>query len=218
MFCQDYQLHSHRFPTGGFSHSSGLEAALKVNLIHDSESLKEFMLCCLENAGSFLMPFVKESHQQYMDVPSLVELDQLCEACTSNHVAKRASTRQGRSLLDTSTKVFNKPSLEALDNKLPHRHLPVVFGTVCASLNVSLHSACVAFLYMTVRTVLASAVRLDKVGPIEAQKIQTDIQTEIPVVLERYKQVLSEDARLIYPHIDIIQNVHDTMFTKLFYS
>ncbi|XP_053379456.1 uncharacterized protein LOC123527607 [Mercenaria mercenaria] len=206
------------FPTGGFSHSAGLEAALKTSVIHSKDSLKDYLLCCLENSGSFILPFLKEAHQQYKDIPALCDLDRLCEACTPNHVAKRASTRQGRSMLDTSVKVFNIPSLLKLNDSLPCKHLPVVFGAICATLNINLQASSAAFLFTTLRTVLASAVRLDKVGPIEAQTIQTELQQEIPTVIERHKHRKSEDACMIYPHIDIVQNIHDTMFSKLFYS
>ncbi|KAL4234977.1 hypothetical protein ACF0H5_006618 [Mactra antiquata] len=207
------------FPTGGFSHSSGLEAALKTKNVYNVESLKQFLLCFLENTGSFSLPFVREAYELYKNSCSLYDLDKLCESCMSNHVAKRASTRQGRSMMDTSIKVFSKTSrLEHLYQSLPYKHFPVIFGIICAFLDLDIQAVCAAFLYSGVRTVIASAVRLDKVGPIQAQNIQADLQLVIPKVIERYKHYESKDACMIYPHIDIIQNLHDTMFTKLFYS
>ncbi|XP_060605051.1 uncharacterized protein LOC132757711 [Ruditapes philippinarum] len=207
------------FPTGGFSHSSGLEVALKTYVVQDTDTLKEFLLCCLENGGSFILPFLREGYLQVTNIQALCDLDSLCEACTPNHVAKRASSRQGRSMLDTCVKVFKKtPSLSVLNDSLQYKHLPVVFGAVCTTLDIDLQSSCTAFLFTILRTVLASAVRLDKVGPIEAQSIQTELQHEIPAVIERHKVRRSEDACMIYPHIDIVQNMHDTMFSKLFYS
>ena len=48
--------------------------------------------------GSFSLPFLNEAHQQCTDLEALSSLDFICEACMSNHVAKRASTRQVRHL------------------------------------------------------------------------------------------------------------------------
>ena len=52
------------------------------------------MFCNPVFVGSFSLPFLKEAHQQCTDIEALSSLDKLCEACMSNHVAKRASTRQ----------------------------------------------------------------------------------------------------------------------------
>lgn len=70
-------------------------------------------------------------------------------------------------MLDTSVKVFNIQSLYEVNEILPHKHLPVVFGVICATLNIDLYAASHALLFTTLRTILASAVRLDIVGPIE---------------------------------------------------
>lgn len=212
------QISDSCFPTGGFSHSFGLEAAVRCETVTNKESLQQFVLCCLENAGSFALPFMKEAHQQCTDYEALVALDNVCEACMSNHVAKRASTRQGKSMLDTCGRVFTNLPLAEITQLLSHKHQPIIFGVVCGMLGIDLHSAVTTFLFSTVRTVVASAVRLDKVGPIEAQAIQTQIQRHLPNIIDKNKQRTSFDACMMYPHVDIVQNTHDTMFTKLFYS
>lgn len=76
---------------------------------------------------------------------------------------------QGSSLLDTSQRVFCLPELEKLSDQLPYKHFTVVYGAVCAALDISLPAASLSFLYNAIRTVVASAVRLDKIGPIEVQ-------------------------------------------------
>ncbi|WAR25452.1 UREF-like protein [Mya arenaria] len=212
------QLSDSGFPTGGFSHSGGLEAALKVNYISEKDSLKTYFNSCLENIGSFMVPFMRDAYRLYGEMESLVRLDRLCEACTPNHVARRASSRQGSSLLDTSQRVFSVSSLVEVGDNLPCKHLPVVYGVVCASLGVDIHTATVAFIFTGIRTMVASSVRLDLLGPIEAQAVQRELQKEIPAVIERHKQRSSEDACMLFPQADICQNTHDTMFTKLFYS
>lgn len=214
------QISDSCFPTGGFSHSFGLEAAIRCESVSNKESLHQFVVCSLENTGSFALPFMREAHQQWEDIAALVSLDSVCEACMSNHVAKRASTRQGKSMLDTCSRVFttSNQSLRDIARQLPHKHQPIIFGAVCGMLGIDLHSAMTTFLFSTIRTIVASAVRLDRVGPIEAQAIQAVIQKLIPDVIHKSKQQPSDEACLVYPHIDIIQNTHDTMFTKLFYS
>ena len=72
-------------------------------------------------------------------------------------------------MLDTCCRVFTCSSLPLSDvtRQQPHKHQPIIFGAVCGMLGIDLHSAMTTFLFSTVRTVVASAVRLDRVGPIE---------------------------------------------------
>ncbi|KAK3598294.1 hypothetical protein CHS0354_010270 [Potamilus streckersoni] len=206
------------FPTGGFSHSMGLECAVKQQFVKSKDSMKIYMACCLENIGSFAMPFVKEAHKNSADLDSLKELDDLCSACISNHVARRASTRQGRSLLDTCFQIYKHNQMSKMSESLMYKHQPIIFGALCGILGIDLQSTLIAFVFSSIRAVVTSAVRLDKVGPVEAQSIQLDLQMKIPDVVVRNFHRGSHAACMVYPHVDIIQSMHDTMFSKLFYS
>lgn len=206
------------FPCGSFSHSSGLEAAVKHRWIRHKDDFNKFLQCCLENAGSFGVPFVRASHEACWDTEKLVSLDSLCEACTSNHVANRASSKQGKSLLETASKAFRVEQILDLTETFPYYHHPVVFGCVCGIMDVDLKSTLESFLFGIVRTIVSSAVRMDLIGPVEAQAIQTDLQSRIPDVLNRNHSRSENDACLVFPVIDILQNTHDIMFSKLFYS
>ena len=66
-------------------------------------------------------------------------------------------------MADTGKRVFNVQNLE----ELPHHHYPMVFGAVCGQLGISASDTCSSFMSGVARTALASAVRLDKIGPVE---------------------------------------------------
>ena len=48
-------------------------------------------ICFLGSQG---VPFVVAGHNNYDHLDMLIKLDKICSSCLSNHVAKRASTRQ----------------------------------------------------------------------------------------------------------------------------
>ena len=76
-------------------------------------------------------------------------------------------------MLDTCSRVFtssNQP-LSDVARQLPHKHQPIIFGAVCGMLGIDLQSAMTTFLFSTIRTIVASAVRLDRVGPIEVNVV-----------------------------------------------
>ncbi|KAG8194279.1 hypothetical protein JTE90_004511 [Oedothorax gibbosus] len=216
------QICDSAFPTGGFSHSMGTEAALQNSYITDQDDLKNFTLCCLENAGSFCLPFVKAAHKEAEDLKVLQDLDSLHNASLLNHVAHRASKQQGRSFLTTSCAVFKMPLIsqikELFEEQKLHCHLPIVFAAVCACLNIPALKVGQMFIFNCLRTIIASIVRLGKVGTIQAQHLQFEMQGCLDNILMRYWNLLPEESYIAYPLPEVLQNSHDVMFSKLFFS
>ncbi|KAL5013423.1 hypothetical protein ScPMuIL_007693 [Solemya velum] len=213
------QLSDSAFPTGGFSHSSGLEAwynTQKTGRNLSSNQLYQYILCCLENCGSFSLPFLNEALNSCHDNDRLKELDGLFDVCTANHVSLKASKRQGRSFLDTVSKVY--PHLCSLEEVFIHCHYVVTVGTVCGLIGLDKEAVQSMFVFLLVRNILASAVRLNIVGPLEAQVLQERLNSNILDVIERYRHGKVESACVTFPCVEIIQNTHDTLFSRLFYS
>ena len=83
-----WQLVDSAFPTGGFAHSSGLEAAVQQGEVTTAAELERFVGAALWQAGYSSMPLANAA----FDEPyRLCMLDALCDAFTTNHVANRAS-------------------------------------------------------------------------------------------------------------------------------
>ncbi|GIY56616.1 urease accessory protein F [Caerostris extrusa] len=198
--CTILQLCDSAFPTGGFSHSMGTEAATQHQFISDYESLKTFILSCLENAGSSCIPFVKSF-----------------KSCFSY-----ASKQQGKSFLTTSCEVFQLPQIKELkdlvDNEKIYCHLPIVFGVVGATLKIPAVKVGEMFLFNCLRTITASIVRLGKIGTIQAQHLQFEMQHTLYNILSRHWNLKPEESYISCPMTEVLQNSHDTMFSKLFFS
>ncbi|XP_054722666.1 uncharacterized protein LOC129232558 [Uloborus diversus] len=165
------QLCDSAFPTGGFSHSMGIESAFQNHLIKSEDDLKSFIISSLENVGSSAIPFLKLSHENFKDYLKLEVLDSLHNSLLMNHVAYKASIQQGKSFLNTSCNVFQLPeitNLKALVEKEKlHGHLAITFASVCASLQIPAFEMGKMFLFNSLRTIISSLVRLGKVGAIQ---------------------------------------------------
>lgn len=94
---------------------------------------------------------------------------------------------QGRSLLDTVSRIY--PRLSRLEEVLTHCHYVVTMGTICGLIGLDKKSVQSMFVFLLVRNILASAVRLNLVGPLEVQLI-----------------VCSKAPRLYLPFIKITVN------------
>src|SRR5437868_14983559 len=117
-----WQLVDSAFPTGGFAHSAGLEAAWQNGEVKNRGEIISFVEASLHQLGNAPLPFVIAAHT----VPKrLDEFDNLCDAFTTNHVANRASRAQGKAFLSAVQRVF------AAGREMPvlkFNHFPCIFG------------------------------------------------------------------------------------------
>ena len=167
-----WQLLDSAFPTGGFAHSGGLEAAWQHGEVGTRHELAGFLDAALIQAGHGALPLVLATHRE---PGRLEELDSLCHDFTTNHVANRASRLQGRAFLTAAQRIFpavNLSGAHASQAVLPHSHFAPIFGSVLRRLGVGEVATASAFLFSHLRGLLASAVRLNIIGPMEAQVLQ----------------------------------------------
>jgi urease accessory protein len=166
-------------PTGSFVASSGLESYVTHGFHNNARSFDETIEFVRDSVGTYArsaLPFVSDTHQiveayaansdAYIEgnaldrsLADLRALDDLYEAMTLNHVAKRASRSQGVALLTLYSRGFSKPPSfpsqhqnhrEIALNKLidQHKlvirkeetpgHLPICWGLLTGALGLSL--------------------------------------------------------------------------------
>src|SRR6266545_7946348 len=189
-----WQFADSAFPTGGFAHSGGLEAAWQQGEVRNRDDLRQWLRAGLRQLASTALIFVNAVHA---GPGRLDELDRLCEAFTSNHVANRASRLQGRALLAAVERIFPERGLQAASAPAaesepkrpegrpplpPFGHLAPVFGAVTRSLGISCDESLRLFVFTHLRSVLAAAVRLNIVGPMDGQAIQFQLAAEAEAV------------------------------------
>jgi urease accessory protein len=210
-----WQLADSAFPSGGFAHSSGLEAAWHHGLVKDGASLAAFVGTGLRQCSRGSLSFVRAT---WNDPASFVSVDNDCDLFHNSHVANRASRAQGRALLASASRAFPVPQLADLSNQVRKAraagHLAPVFGMVCASLGLSETETTNLFLFIFARGCLSSAVRLGIVGPLEAQQIQFGLAMEE----ESVTKCSSESAVQTSPMLDLLQATQDRLYSKLFQS
>lgn len=213
------QLADSAFPTGGFSHSAGLEAAAQQGEVPDAEALRTFIVGVLWQAGHGGLPFLRAAYEQDADP---ARLDAWCDAFLANHVANRASRTQGRTLVATASRIFPEEELQRLHAAIRARallaHHAPMFGFTLRALAVPLAQAQELFLHLTLRGVASAAVRLGLLGPHEAQRLQHELASVQSAVLERCGPLLLSELAQPAPLIDLLGATHDRLYSRLFQS
>jgi urease accessory protein len=213
------QIADSAFPTGGFAHSAGLEAAVHLGEATTPSALEGYVRAHVWNAGHAALPFVGATH----DRPERVaELDALLDAILTSHVANRASRTQGRTFLATCERVFDDPRIAELSRRARDpdapSHLAPVFGAVLHALGGERRETLGLYLYVSFRGVLSAAVRIGVAGPHEAQRLLRRHGALLDDVVRQCEGLAPDDAASVAPLADLMGATHDQLYSRLFQS
>lgn len=213
-----WQVVDSAFPTGGFAHSAGLEAAVQQGEVRSAADFKNFLIESIWQCGYGAMPIANTS---YDDVQEFSRLDELTDLFLNNSVANRASRQQGRTFLATCAQAFGpdcKSSGDAMKAQSSFLHYAPVFGAMARTLRMDRTSMQRLLLFTTLRGVLSAAVRLGTVGSYEAQRLQFRFAPRLEQVIEACASLTAEDLAQTAPLLDLFQINHDRLYSRLFQS
>jgi urease accessory protein len=211
-----WQLADSAFPTGGFAHSWGLEAAWQAGDL-ETDSLPNLLRQLLWQTAYGTLPLVTAA---YRSPDRLEALDARAQAFLTNPVANRASRVQGRAFLSTCSRIWPCDALIELERRARATcgHCGPLIGATLAALQVPLPTAQRLVLYQTCRGALAAAVRLGVIGSYHAQRLQHDCVNDLDAVLARCETLEEDDLAQTAPLLDLLQASHDRLYSRLFQS
>jgi len=207
------QLADAAFPTGGYVHSGGLEAAVQAG----SVELAAFCGEALAQAAHGALPLAGAA----WDVPeALAEIDAFAGATLWSHVAARASTAQGWALLDVADRAFGgfAETRARVASGALAGHVAPLFGFVARRLGVERDDALATLLHVALRGVLSAAVRLGVAGPGEAQGLHRALHPALDAALATGRALGLREVSQPAPLVELIQARHDHLYSRLFQS
>jgi urease accessory protein len=214
------------FPTGGFSHSDGLEAATASGTISTAADLSEWMDVCLDEVlARSEGPAVRIAWEAFSegDLDRVIEIDADVHALRPSSTARQASRALGRRLLKTWHHVHPHPDrpLEPLLASSFERHqlatLPVAFGIVCASETIAVHAAVEGFFYTRLAATVSCAMRLMAIGQHEAHAMLASALARVPAVVDRLIEC-PDRPEAFAPAFDIAVMRQQYLASRLFLS
>lgn len=164
-----------QFPSGGFAFSQGLEASCLLEDEIGAFNLADFLVVHIRHrwAEADRVALVR-AYRLGDDLNALAALDREIEASTFGELLRSGSRRNGMGLLTAHERMGNRTAAafrsmiragEAMG------HLALVQGMVWRSLDFDEDTAVLISGYQTIATLVTAAVRLGRIGAIEAQTL-----------------------------------------------
>jgi urease accessory protein len=208
------QLADGSFPSGGYAHSGGLEAAVVLGGLAPGD-VEGFLDRSLRQLGRGALPFVRAAAE---DPSRLAALDEELDARSPLAGPNRASRAQGRALAGAAARVWD--ALAPVVEHAAHgpAHHAVIFGAVFGRLDVAPVPTLEAYLHAATRGILSAAVRLGLVGPLEAQRLRAERAPLLGAVVAGACRLSCEDAAQTAPLLEIFAALHDRLDGRMFQS
>jgi urease accessory protein len=183
------------FPSGSFAFSNGIEGLAAMNAPLDRNGLGDVVTMVLRHrwatSDRIALALTHRAHNDFGDV---ADIDRAVEAATLAEPLRTGSKRNGQALLAAHVRLGTLGAAELrarIADRRGHGHLPVVQGFVWRARGMSEADAIAVSGYSTASGLIAAAVRLGRIGAVEAQGVLAAL---LPTIAELSGPVPAEAA------------------------
>ena len=210
------------FPTGAYAHSLGFEESVRLGVVRDEASLREFLrdqiVPALEQQE---LPWLRFAHDA-AGLDEICAVDREISAWKLARETRAASAQLGGRRLKALRTISDAPLLAEFERAIAERHATGHHLTVCALQarveTMPLAVALTAYFYQTLAGVCAAALKLIRIGQDGVQRSLRAAAAEGETVICRSLAVAREDAGCFNPLLEIASMRHEHADERLFIS
>jgi len=209
-------------PIGSFSFSNGLEAAVQCGLVHDPETLREFVLTAMRQSAHSDGIALLCAHDAFgrQDTAALLVIDRSLYERKVNEETRLMAVRTGRKLCELACAVSGDRLIRDWLSLIVRGDTP---GTHAVSLAIALGAVGIARQdafgvqqYAVATTILSAALRLMRISFMDTQKILLEVSGRVDAAHEQVADATLDDMASFAPTIDILAAMHVKARVRLF--
>ncbi|PVW14638.1 urease accessory protein UreF [Marixanthomonas spongiae] len=220
-----FQLCDSNFPSGGFSHSFGLETYIQQDKVIDPETFSQWLTLYLEEQMVSADGFAIKLAYQALENDNFEEIWHLDRLLTVQNVSQetREGTRfMGRSLIKIAETIYDSELIELYNKRIKEKksfaHPAIVFALAGNHLKITKDTTILYYMYSTVINLVQNAVRAIPIGQTAGQKIITAFQPKLQKAVTTINDLEESDFGTIAPGIEMAQMQHENLTVRIFMS
>jgi urease accessory protein len=209
------------FPTGAFSYSHGLEAAVAGGAVHDRGTLEAWIGAIVTlGSGRIDAAILRDAYGAALAGDRLAALDDANRrglAYRSTAELALESAQQGAAFLATCRAAWPDRLLAEWDDGAGICHA-AAFGAAAARAGIALADALLGYLETFAANLVSAGIRLGLVGQTDGQRILAALEPAIAAAATAAKGRGSEDFGAATFAVELASMAHETQYTRLFRS
>lgn len=209
-------------PVGAFSFSNGLESAIQQRLVHDRETLRQFVMTATRQSASSDAIALLAAHRAACahDITGVLRADTALFNRKLNEEMRTMAVRMGKKLGELSNRLIHTPLLMDwlghIERKETPGTYPVGLGLLFAGLGLPEHEAFAVHQYGTASMILSASLRLMKIHHFDAQTILLEVNTSAEAEYARVSGATLDEMAAFSPSLDIMAAAHVKAHVRMF--
>ena len=209
-------------PVGSFSFSNGMQSAVQLGVVHDPQSLGDFVRVVVEHAATSDGVAVLAAFRAARAGDDL-EIDQVDQAVFNrklNEEMRTMTVRMGRKLGEMADRVLGPCAagawLERIKAGITPGCYPIGQALVFSALQLSEQEAFAAHQYGLASMLVNASLRLMKIHYLDAQSILFEVNSHAEADYQRVLSRSLEDMSSFAPMMDIFAAAHVQARVRMF--
>jgi len=209
-------------PVGAFSFSNGLESAIQQRLVHDMETLRQFVMTATRQSASADAIALLAAHRAAgaHDMAGVLRADTALFNRKLNEEMRTMTVRMGKKLGELSNRLIHTPLLMDwlghVERKETPGTYPVGLGLLFAGLGLPEHDAFAVHQYGTASMILSASLRLMKIHHFDAQTILLEVNRSAEAEYARVSGATLDEMATFSPLLDIMAAAHVKAHVRMF--
>lgn len=216
------EMSDSQFPVGNFSFSNGLETASYEKIVHDAETLRQYVeAASIQSAFSdgiaSIQAYRAINDNNYNEV---LHADEEVILCKMNDEARQMVLRMGKKMAELIVHITDCPMMVRFLNDI---NAGVTAGTYPVAQAIAMHHAGISEEEMftsqqfgVINMILGAALRCVRVSHYDTQKIAYEMAQRIAEDYIIVKDSEYEDMRAFVPGIDMMASLHEKGNMRMF--